>query len=423
MSILNDLPDTTTPGTPGAMTPAWLKDPGLIELAREFAEKVKEKRKLLVELNLQTANLTKKDINTWRRAWQAAINHEQPNRVALLDVYGDAIVDLHLSGCVAQREGRTLQKPFKLVNKNGKEDEKARAMFEREWFAYFIELALESVYWGHSLIQFNDIVVVNGIMSFSGVELVPRKHVVPEYGVITREAGDDWKKGIPYCEGDLAAWCVEAGKPNDLGLLLKCAPQSLSKKNMLAYWDTFGEIFGMPIRIAKTVSQDTKDIARIESMLASMGAAAYGLFPEGTDIDIKGAERGDAYNVYDRRVERCNSEIAKGILGQTMTIDDGSSKSQSETHLEVFKNICRSDATMIKYLVNDRLIPLMIRHGFPLNGVTFDWDEAAGYTPAEQREIERLLLQEYDIDPKYFAEKYKIPITGVKKVNPGNFFE
>jgi hypothetical protein len=423
MSILNDLPDTTTPGTPETMTPAWLKDPGLIELAREFAEKVKEKRKLLIELNLQTANLTKKDINTWRRAWQAAINHEQPNRVALLDVYDDVTVDLHLTGCISQRKGRTMQKPFMLVNKNGKEDEKARAMFESEWFAYFMDLALDSAYWGHSLIQFNDIIVVDGVMSFSGVELVPRKHVVPEYGVITREAGDDWKKGVPYREGDVAAWCVEVGKPRDLGLLLKCAPQSLSKKNMLAYWDTFGEIFGMPIRVAKTVSQDTKDLARIESMLAGMGAAAYGLFPEGTDIDIKEASRGDAYNVYDKRVDRCNSEIAKGILCQTMTIDNGSSLSQAETHLEIFKNICRSDATMIKYLVNGKLIPLMIRHGFPLNGVTFDWDEAASYTPAEQREMERVLLQEYEIDPQYFIDKYKIPIKGVKKVNPGNFFE
>ena len=191
---------------------------------------------------------------------------------------------------------------------------------------------------------------------------------------------------------------------------------------MLAYWDTFGEIFGMPIRIGKTMSQDTKDISRIESMLAEMGAASWGLFPEGTDIEIKESSGGDAYNVYDKRIDRCNSEISKGILGQTMTIDNGSSLSQSETHLEVFENICRADATMIKYLVNDRLIPLMIRHGFPLAGVSFDWDEATNYTPAEQREIERLLLQEYEIDPKYFSDKYKVPITGTKKASADSFF-
>ena len=409
---------STIPGTP-----AHRRRTDTLQLAAKFAEQVKKKRDVLIELKQQAESLTKKDIDTWRRAWQAAIDYEQPNRLALLDVYSDAMIDLHLSGCIAQRKGKTLQKPFMLTGKNGKEDEKARKLFERAWFMDFIDLALDSLYFGHSLIQFGDIINEGGIMSFSGVELVPRKHVVPEYGVVTPEAGDDWRNGIPYREGELADWCIEAGKPRDLGLLLKCAPQSLSKKNMLAYWDMFGEVFGMPIRIGKTLSQDTKDLVRIEKMLAEMGAAAWGLFPEGTDIEIKESSRGDAYNVYDKRIERCNSELSKGILTQTMTIDNGSSLSQSETHLDVFSNICRADATMIKYLVNDRLIPLMLRHGFPLAGVTFDWDEAAGYTPAEQREIERLLIQYYDIDPQYFIDKYKVAITGAKQSGANSFFE
>ena len=145
------------------------------------------------------------------------------------------------------------------------------------------------------------------------------------------------------------------------------------------------------------------------------------MFPDGTDIEIKESTRGDAYNVYDKRIDRANSEISKGILNQTMTIDSGSSLSQSETHLEVFENVCAADARLIKYIVNDRLIPKMIRHGFDLKGKTFDWDDAATYTPAEQRELERMLLQYFDIDPQYFIDKYKINITGVKET--GSFFE
>jgi hypothetical protein len=393
-----------------------------LSLAADFIEKVKKKRDILIELQQQAASLTKKDIGKWRSAWQAAINYEQPSRLALLDVYEDAMVDLHLTGCIGQRKGETIQKPF-MLSKGGKEDDKARLMFEREWFMDFLDLALDAPFWGHSLIQFGDIAGENGVMFFDGVELVPRKHVVPEYGVVTREAGDDWKSGIPYRDGDIADWCIEVGKPRDLGLLLKCAPQSLSKKNMLAYWDTFGEVFGMPIRIAKTMSQNTKNHNEIMAMLEKMGAAAYGLFPDGTDIEIKESSRGDAYNVYDKRIDRCNSEVSKGILHQTMTIDSGSSLSQSKTHLEVFEKVCRADATRIKYLVNGRLIPLMIRHEFPLRGVSFDWDDAANFTPAEQRENERLIMQEYDVDPQYFADKYKIPITGKKAVPAASFFE
>ena len=153
-----------------------------------------------------------------------------------------------------------------------------------------------------------------------------------------------------------------------------------------------------------------------------MGAAAWGLFPDGTDIEIKESTRGDAYNVYDKRIDRANSEISKGILNQTMTIDSGSSLSQSETHLEVFENVCAADAKLIKYIVNDRLIPKMIKHGFDLKGRTFDWDDAATYSPAEQREIERVILQYYHVDPKYFQDKYKITITG-ERDDSGGFFE
>ena len=157
-------------------------------------------------------------------------------------------------------------------------------------------------------------------------------------------------------------------------------------------------------------------------MLAEMGAAAWGLFPDGTEIDIKESTRGDAYNVYDKRIDRCNSEISRGILNQTMTIDSGSSLSQSETHLEVFENVCAADHKLIKNIINDRLIPRMIRHGFDLKGRSFDWDDAATYSPSEQREQERMLLQYYRIDPKYFQEKYNIDIIGERDSSDG-FFE
>ena len=150
---------------------------------------------------------------------------------------------------------------------------------------------------------------------------------------------------------------------------------------MTAYWDVFGEIFGMPMRIGKTNSQNPADRRQLRRCSPKWVRQAGHCFPDGTDIEIKESTRGDAYNVYDKRIDRANSEISKGILNQTMTIDSGSSLSQSETHLEVFENVCAADHKLIQYIVNDRLIPKMIKHGFPLAGMTFDWDNAATYTP------------------------------------------
>ena len=181
---------------------------------------------------------------------------------------------------------------------------------------------------------------------------------------------------------------------------------------MLAYWDTFGELFGMPIRIGRTDSTDKGDWNKIAGTLKNMGAACYALVGKDTEIEIKETTRGDAFNVYDRRIDRANSEMSKAILGQTMTIDNGSSQSQSEVHLEVLKNLCASDAKEVKNVINDKLIPLMLIHGFPVQGCTFDWDNQTAYTPEQQRENERLVLQEYEIDPQYFIDKYKMPIIG-----------
>lgn len=386
--------------------------------------KSKQGIKLTAQLMQQTDSLTKKDIAVWRQAWQAAISVETPNRARLYDVYTDCTVDLHLTGCIGQRKGKTLQKEFRLVGKDGKENEAATALLKKEWFFDFMDLALDSRFWGHSLIQLGDIIRDEDGMRFDGVELVPRKHVCPEYGVITREPAADWRTGIPYREGDFALWCIEVGKPKDLGLLLKCAPSCISKKNMLAFWDMFGEIFGAPMRVARTNTTDEKERSRIERSLDSMGAAFWALFPEGTDIEIKESSRGDAYNVYDKRVDRCNSELSKGTLMQTMTIDSGSSLSQSETHLEIFEDVVAADARMISCIVNDKLLPLMVKHGFPVKGLSFEWDNAATFSPAEQREMERVLLEYYEIDPQYFIDKYNVNITGIRqaKTQPDAFF-
>ena len=97
----------------------------------------------------------------------------------------------------------------------------------------------------------------------TGVELVPRKHVVAQIRRYYPGGGRRLEKRHIVPRGRHRASMVHrVRKARDLGVLLKYAPQSLSKKNMLAYWDTFGEVFGMPIRIQQTMSQDTKETSR-----------------------------------------------------------------------------------------------------------------------------------------------------------------
>lgn len=395
-----------------------------LELVRQRAGK--QSMRVTAQLMRQTDTLTKKDVGDWRDAHQMAIDCENPNRCRLYDIYADCLLDAHLTGCIGQRKGKTLQKDFRLVNADGKENAEATALFQQDWFMGFLSLCLDAEYWGHSLIQLGDVVRDDaGLLRFDGVELVPRKHVIPEYGVVVRSPGDDWRSGTSYREGDFLNWCVEVGAPADLGLLLKCAPSCISKKNMLTFWDMFGEIFGQPMRIARTNTMNEAERSKIEYALKNMGASMAAVFPDGTEIELVETSRGDAYNVFDRRVDRCNSELSKCVLMQTMTIEDGSSKSQGEVHLEIFERVTESDAARAANVVNGKLLPLMARHGFPVKGCRFQWNNAASYTPAEQREIERLLLEYYEIPPEYFMDKYGVQIAGPReaKTQPDRFFD
>lgn len=381
---------------------------GRFDLARP--EDRKRLRKVVIDLQRQTDRLTQHDIRNWRMACQLAQNVDNPNRQALYDIYADVDLDNHLSGTVGQINDYVKARSFKLIKPDGKADDDALKIFDCEWFKDLLDYILESRNWGHSLVELGDVVTLpDGRMSFTDVKLIPRKHVVPEYGRITKEVGDDWRKGIDYRQPPYSDWLIEIGKSNDLGLFRKAAMHTIPKKYAMSFWDTFAEMFGMPIRIAQTSSRDQKDINEISKMMEQMGANAWGVFGDDTDIKFEESSRGDAFNVYDKRIERANSELSKLFLHQTMTIDDGSSLSQSQTHLKVLEHLIGSYSDMVRDVINNKLLPLMVRHGFPVKGLTFEWDDAVDYTPSEQLAFEKMIVENYDVPGSYFEEKYGVP--------------
>jgi len=384
---------------------------------------IAEAKKVLIDMAFKTRQLTKKDIDNWRMAWQVAINYETPKRNRLLDVYNDVIIDAHLNGAIRNRKIKTMSKSFRIVNiKTGEENPELTQILEAGWFKRFISLSLDSIFWGHSLIEFGNVMNTT-VRSFDQVKLIPREHVVPEYNRVLKDPSDEWNKGFDFTIPPFSDWCISVGDPYDLGILLNASPHCISKKNMMAYWDEFGELFGMPIRIGTTSTRDPNERVKVESMLTEMGSKAWGLFPEGTDIKLIETTRGDAYNVYDKRVERCNSELSKLINGVTMVMDNGSSKSQAQVHEHQFDDICDNDADFVRDVINTKLFPLLKIHGFNFDNHRFDWDESIDYTPEQQLDIDKFMVENFEIDPQVFADKYNTPVIGPKQNAPSSFFD
>lgn len=383
---------------------------------------VKERRRLkkvVIDLQRETDRLTEHDISAWRAACQMAKNYDDPNRQRLYDIYADAELDAHLSGTINQIDNFVKARPFKFVGPGGDTIQDAAKYFDQPWFKDLLDYYLESRYWGHSLVELGDVVTdAAGRKSYSGVSLVPRKHVVPEKGRITKIAGDDWRKGLDYRSQPVSDWLIECGRKDSLGLYEKAAMHTISKKYALAFWDTFAEMFGIPIRIAKTSTRDEDERRKTARMMADMGAKAWAVLDDTTDIQLVESSRGDAFNVYDRRIDRANSELSKLILNQTMTIDEGSSYSQSQTHMSVLKILVESICDGIRDMINCQLLPRMVRHGFDVADLSFEWDDPVDYTPEQQVAFERMVLENYEVPGSYFEDKYGIP-AGERKMLPG----
>ncbi|RAZ23816.1 hypothetical protein DK853_50670, partial [Klebsiella oxytoca] len=61
-----------------------------------------------------------------------------------------------------------------------------------------MRLSLESIYQGNSLIELGPVITVDDKPVFSHIKLVPRTHVIPEFGVIIRSENDTWQSGFDY---------------------------------------------------------------------------------------------------------------------------------------------------------------------------------------------------------------------------------
>lgn len=393
-----------------------------------------KQRSLIVDLIKRTNYLTQKDIKKWRDAWQAAIDADYPWRYDLLMIYQDVMIDSHLSGAISNRKNKVLGTPFHIVGPDGDPDPELTKLLEKPWFrgvdvgdgisGGYMSLTLDSIFNGHSLMELRKggkSSAQKEAWEIDQIELVPREHVLPEYGLVVREKHEAFNKiGAPYRMPPYDAWVVEAGKPTALGLLLKAAPQAISKKNVTIFWDEFAEIFGMPIRIGNTSTINADDRARMEEMLANMGSAAWGLFDESTEIKIVESNRGDAYRVYDQRIERANSEMSKLILGQTMSMDDGSSRSQAEVHLEVLEDLHKSDLVFLQDQINTTLMPVLCRHGYPFEQAQFQWDISEDITE-EDRANDQFILDNFETGDdfvEYIRKKYRVPIVGMKQAAP-----
>ncbi len=147
-------------------------------------------------------------------------------------------------------------------------------------------------------------------------------------------------------------WAIATGADHDdepygVGLGHWCYWPVLFKRNGIAFWLVFLEKFGAPTALGRFDPGATpEERQRLLAALRAIRTDAGVIIPKGMEIELLEAARsgtGDYKTLHDTMDET----IAKAILGQTMTTDNGSSKSQAEVHMEVRQDIVKADADLI----------------------------------------------------------------------------
>jgi hypothetical protein len=358
-------------------------------------------RQITFEQQLQRV---RQDATKFKIAVESAESVVYPNRFLLCQTYQNVVLDGQIQSAMLQRKMRVMASQFMLVDKAGETDEEKTSLLTQQWFYDFLELAMESIFWGYSLIEFQPI--VND--EFKGVELVPRIYVQPELSIVKPTTAS--YTGVNYTEKPYSNWCIGVGKPKDLGLLMKCAPYAIWKNNAMGAWAEFAEVFGTPLRMGKTNVRDEDTRKNMENMMRNWGVASWAVFDTDDTVELLSNTRTDAFNVYDKMVERCNSEISKIILGQTGTTDEKSYSGSANVHENILKVVTKMDMIFMTNVVNNQLLPMMRNLGFQLDNLSFKFDETENISLIEQAKIDASFMPYYNFDKKYLEQKYNIVV-------------
>jgi len=264
-------------------------------------------------------------------------------------------------------------------------------------FEDFLQNAFETRYWGYSLFEFD---YKDGF----NYTLIPRKHVRPESKIVVRNQTD--ATGIQYNTPDVEKFVLSFGKTKDLGILKTAVYYSVYKRNTYGDWGNYVELAGNNFELIKYSGNDIMLKNATENALKKTGANGQVAIPDGVDVDFINKSSTSQNQLFEGFTQKLNDEQSKLILGQTMTTDDGSSRSQAEVHQTQQNDIFFADEQYILAFLNFKFKKKLPNWGLNQEGT---------FTFKKRENILAMLEQDkalkdlgYVFTPEYLKEKYNI---------------
>lgn len=378
--------------------------PGIITVGGNFMAPGQKKPNVIVLTQPKRFGL---DIADYMSAIRAAENVDFSRRYKLYDLYSDILMDTHLTCVIEKRKNAVLCSDIEF-QVNGKPDETVNEQIRSPWFNKLIGDIIDARFWGFSLCQFYK----EG--EWVDYDLVPRKHVDPIKKLILRHQTD--VTGLPW---DKYTDLLFIGSPSDLGLLAKAAPWVIYKRNTTGDWSQFSEIFGMPIQEYIYDSDDEESRQRAMEDAANTGSLAQ--FFHAKDTEFKLTEAGNktgSADVYERLCERCNNEISKLVLGNTLTTESSENGTQAlgTVHKKVEDKVAQADKNYVLNVLNYDMSDIFARMGINTAGGVFCFPEKKEIDSTTKLNIITTLKSNFNLP---VSDDYLYEEFGVEK--PDNY--
>jgi hypothetical protein len=190
--------------------------------------------------------------------------------------------------------------------------------------------------------------------------------------------------GFPYAENLNRFFLVEVGDPEGLGVLELVCREVIWKNFARVDWSTASERFGMPFVFMKTHLDDDTEVAKRARMLANFGSKGWGIGDVDDEIQFVETSKTDFYKIYAENAKYCDEQISKLINGQTGTSDEKSFVGSAEVHERILDNFTDRRLRSLTNVINYELIPFLVFHGYPLDGMEFRFTEL---DPKEEKKV------------------------------------
>lgn len=352
-------------------------------------------------------SLYRKEVADWQNARISRYDPFRPVTLPIQQLYKDALLDNHLQGAIENRILRVVNKEFVLKDSEGQIDLKRSKFVQKRWCRHLVRKAMESKFYGYSMPFISEFTAGN----IKKIIDLPRENILPERGLLLKDAFNPDGESIRFRDFPNFLIYIQL-LPEAVGILERVAPMTIYKRHSWASWDEFEQIFGVPIRIARTMINTKKHKDELQNWLEVMGTASYGIFDKQTEIEIKENQKSDSFNVFLQKINVINKEMSKGIVGQTMTMDDGSSQSQANVHLEIYQEITDADIMDVQDWFSDDFLPVMRALGYDIpDGHYFELVEKAVIKPKDKIKIDGVLLSAgYNLKTSYIENTYDVEL-------------